>query len=758
MLCEMVKQYFSDVKGLPFFYIVGDIKYDQVLSKFKQNNIIVDRISDFCPKEDKFPNIDDVIDYFRTLDMDYRENKHVLIGLGEFMAIRGSNVAEKLIRRLEKTTLGTARVVLLLRHVTSHVKDILNEDTRTIEQQRLYIDQSENELINTVCTRYTININVAKGIKGLLHELEDGNTGLIYFQSELDYSNSLLPITYIRTAFDAVKHNIPKLRLSKEMGEDAQWERLFLDLQKNKYSLDKLLMDRGYQDNFEEDFFKKSTGLEYKNWLFFVALKQNYENIQNSYLAYVVTQTDHYEDLSRNVLTKIIQIPRKDSRFDKFYFERKRIIRDYPESEIAYFIQENNIDPSECIYHLTDNTKIEKEEIIKWVSQNGYIDDISTIYPALSQYLSEYPFDCGKLSDKLTQYFKQYRYLKLENRITPEFMDLVNQNASELPYTRLESRDSAILRIPDDKDSFLLWIDALGIEYLPYISYLAKKNGLSIKTDITYVSLPSITSINRGFYDKWSDSRKKKESRLDEIKHKAEGGYYYQPGQAPVHLALELKVIEEAMNYATTELALHKCKQFVIASDHGASRLAVIHHQEEKYETDTKGEHSGRCCKEFPDADLPQAVRENGYFVLANYGRFKNSRAANVEVHGGATLEEVIVPVITLSLKKQSNLKIMLLNENSIYCDRNLGTNIVIYILDAEHKENISIVIGDKRYKAQTYNGYHYYSIDIPDIKRAKKGVSANVYDGEDLIGTIKFDIKSKIAKLNDDFDDLFTE
>ena len=471
MLCEMVKQYFSDVKGLPFFYIVGDIKYDQVLSKFKQNNIIVDRISDFCPKEDKFPNIDDVIDYFRTLDMDYRENKHVLIGLGEFMAIRGSNVAEKLIRRLEKTTLGTARVVLLLRHVTSHVKDILNEDTRTIEQQRLYIDQSENELINTVCTRYTININVAKGIKGLLHELEDGNTGLIYFQSELDYSNSLLPITYIRTAFDAVKHNIPKLRLSKEMGEDAQWERLFLDLQKNKYSLDKLLMDRGYQDNFEEDFFKKSTGLEYKNWLFFVALKQNYENIQNSYLAYVVTQTDHYEDLSRNVLTKIIQIPRKDSRFDKFYFERKRIIRDYPESEIAYFIQENNIDPSECIYHLTDNTKIEKEEIIKWVSQNGYIDDISTIYPALSQYLSEYPFDCGKLSDKLTQYFKQYRYLKLENRITPEFMDLVNQNASELPYTRLESRDSAILRIPDDKDSFLLWIDALGIEYLPYISY-----------------------------------------------------------------------------------------------------------------------------------------------------------------------------------------------------------------------------------------------------------------------------------------------
>lgn len=757
MLCEMVKQYFTNVRGLPFFYIVGDKNYEQVLSEFKQNNIIVDRISDFCPKEDKFPNVDDVIDYFRTLDMDYRENKHVLIGLGEFMAIRGTNAAEKVIRRLEKTTLGTARVVLLLRHITSQVKDVLNEDARTIEQQRLYIDQSENDAINIVCTRYAINTNVAQGIKGLLHVLEDGHTGLIHFQSELDFGNSLLPITYIRSAFDAVKHNTPKLRLSKEMGEESQWESLLLDLQKNKCSLDKLLIDRGYQDNFEEDFFKKSTGLEYKNWLFFVALKQNFENIQSNYLAYVVAQTERYEDLSRNVLTKIIQLPRKDSRFDKFYVERKKIIRDYPESEVAYFIQENNIDPSECIYHLTDNTKIEREEIIKWISQNGYIDDLSAIYPALAQYLSEYIFDCGKLSDKLTQYFKQYRYLKLENRITPEFMDLVDQNASELPYTRLESRDSAILRIPDDKDSFLLWIDALGVEYLPYILNLAKENGLSIKTDITYVSLPSITSINRGFYDKWNASRKRKESRLDEIKHKAEGGYYYQPGQAPVHLASELKIIEEAMEFVTTELALHKYKRVVIASDHGASRLAVIHHQEEKYETDTKGEHSGRCCKDFSDASLPHAIRENGYLILTNYGRFKNSRAANVEVHGGATLEEVVVPVITLALKKQSSLKIKLLYEDLIYCDRFLGTEISIYISDIENKKSVGIVIEGKRYQAQTDDGDHY-KVVIPDIKRARKGISANVYDGDDLIGTIKFDVKGKIAKVNDDFDDLFTE
>ncbi len=200
---------------------------------------------------------------------------------------------------------------------------------------------------------------------------------------------------------------------------------------------------------------------------------------------------------------------------------------------------------------------------------------------------------------------------------------------------------------------------------------------------------------------------------------------------------------------------MHTCKTFVIASDHGASRLAVIHHQEEKYDTDTKGEHSGRCCKEFADADLPQAICENGYLVLANYGRFKNSRAANVEVHGGASLEEVIVPIITLSLKKQCNLIIKLLNADAVYCDRRLGTTIQLYISDVDNTQSVSVVIDEKRYAAKGSDKAHY-EVNLYDMRRAKKNVSAAIYDGDDLIGTVHFDIKGKMATVSNDFDDLF--
>ena len=318
----------------------------------------------------------------------------------------------------------------------------------------------------------------------------------------------------------------------------------------------------------------------------------------------------------------------------------------------------------------------------------------------------------------------------MENHISPEFQERVNANALTLPYTHLETRDSAILRVENKKSAFLYWIDALGVEYLSYISELVRKKGLSMHVDIAYAELPTITSINRGFFDKWPGPLKEKVSDLDDIKHHDKGGFIYdEKHEAPVHLAAELAVIERAIDRAATELAMHRCTSFVITSDHGASRLAVIRKQEEKYETDTKGEHSGRCCKVFPDADLPFAVQENGYYVLADYGRFKKSRAANVEVHGGASLEEAIVPVITLTLRKQSAMVVQLADPENIRADRKKGTTFVLYISEVENANNVSVIIAGDRYAAQPQDATHFV-ISMPSQKRSKKNVLAEVYDG----------------------------
>lgn len=755
MLSNDVENYIATAKGLPFFYAVGDSDYNGILNELRQRGVVVDRVSDFCPKDDKYPDIDDIVDHFRTLDIDCHTNKHVLIGLGEYLALRGSAYAEKQLRRLKNTTLGTARVILLLRGMGQQVNSLMAEDDRLRAQGRVNVsaDTMSNLLVTTV--KYSISSNIAQGVKGLLRMFEDGAIGNCNIKTNLEFSQSLIPVSSINTAYAAIKRTIREFNIAEDFGEESQWDRLFQEVQKRKNSLDKVFETYGYSDDYEEDLYSNCAGYEYKNWLFFIYLKQNIENIKNEYLRYVVSVTKCYEKLRENILTEIIHVSRQDPRFDTFCSERKKLVRNFPETEMAVFIQENDIDPKESIYRYTDCTRMECEKIIDWVAKNGYVKEIDHIYPALGQYLKPYIFDCGKHSEEFTEYFKQYKLQKVKNRVTSSFLELVTKNATELPYTHLETRDSAILRVEDKKSTYLYWIDALGVEYMAYITELVRKKGLSMHTDITYAELPTITSINKGFFEKWPGQMKYKEEELDDIKHKAKGGFVYTDGSSPIHIYSELKVIERAVDFAATELALHHCKSVVIASDHGASRLAVIHKQEEKYETDTKGEHSGRCCKEFPDADLQYAINENGYLVLADYGRFKKSRAANVEVHGGASLEEVLVPVITLTLKKQSDLVIKVLDADKIQSDRHMGTAIKLYISDVEHIYNVHLVIGDKTYRAECQDATHY-SVLLDDYRRAKKNVSAEVYDGEDLIGSINFEIKGRTATVKNDFDDLF--
>lgn len=755
MLCSEVEGYITTAKGLPFFFAVGDSDYNEILNEFRQRGVEVDRVSDFCPKDDKYPDIDDIIDHFRTLDVDCHSNKHVLIGLGEYLALRGAAYADKQLRRLKNTTLGTARVILLLRGVTPQLCSMVTEDERLLAQKRVFICDNTVSDISVTSVKYSISSKTALGVKGLLRNFEDGVIGNCNVQTILEFQQSLIPVSSINSAYSALRKILGNLDLPEALGTENQWDRLLQDISKRKNSLQAVFDYYGYSDDYEEDLYQNCAGFEYKNWLFFICLKLNLENIKNEYLRYVVSVTDCYDKLKDHVLTEIVRISRTDLRFPILYAERKKLIRYFPEAEMAAFILENEINPTESIYRYTDCTQMECAKIIEWVAANGYIKEIESIYPALGLYLKPYIFDCGKHSDEFTEYFKQYRMQKVTNQVTPSFLERVAGNAKSLPYTHLETRDSAILRISDKNSAYLYWIDALGVEYMPYITELVRKKGLSMHTDITYAELPTITSINRNFYEKWSGPLKYKEEELDNIKHKEEGGFVYTDGSAPTYLYSELKVIERAIDFAATELALHHCKSFVIASDHGASRLAVLHKQEEKYETDTKGEHSGRCCKVFPNTDLPYAIQENGYLVLADYGRFKKSRAANVEVHGGASLEEVLVPVITLKLKKQSDQIIQLLNPDSIQSDRHAGTTINMYISDVEHSGNVSVVISDKHYPAICKDATHF-SVVLDDFKRAKKDIIASVYDGEDLIGNVSFEIKGRTATVKNDFDDLF--
>ena len=253
--------------------------------------------------------------------------------------------------------------------------------------------------------------------------------------------------------------------------------------------------------------------------------------------------------------------------------------------------------------------------------------------------------------------------------------------------------------------------------------------------------------MNRGFYDEWQGD-KYPDKRLDELKHGEKSRYNAAQEQYPIHLAREIALIEEVMRYAACMLAEGRYRRFVLVSDHGASRLAVLGAKEEKYPTDTGGEHSGRCCRMFDDYahDLPFATEENGYLVLADYGRFAGSRRASVEVHGGATLEEVVVPLITLERMDGRTAEVSLIDAK-VTADRKTGVRLALFA-DAP-LETLRVVWQGASYEGERQDAQHF-AVEIPTLTHAGRYELA-VYTGDTLLGTVTADVETRGMKMNDD-------
>lgn len=100
-------------------------------------------------------------------------------------------------------------------------------------------------------------------------------------------------------------------------------------------------------------------------------------------------------------------------------------------------------------------------------------------------------------------------------------------------------------------------------------------------------------------------------------------------------------------------------------------------------------------------------IEDNGFIILSDYGTFHGSRPANVEVHGGASLEEIVVPVISLTLKKKTSIQITVIHPEDIVADRHDGVTLNLHISDVESPDNVSLVIEDKSYHGISEDGSH---------------------------------------------------
>lgn len=497
-----------------------------------------------------------------------------------------------------------------------------------------------------------------------------------------------------------------------------------------------------------------SGSYELSSWRAYLKYKMNLSEA-NDYLRAVVATSVNYSAYKKNLFDLILSYSPKSKEYSVLYPQRKELLKAAQDMEINSYLAKSKQRESQRIYYLTDNTEEEQYEIIKEIVSLGTVPkEIATIFPELDDYLCKYAFGC-KNGELFTEYFQEYKANKLLNRVSDTFLETVQKYALDgnRKYNVLPTRGSLVEQYNDGKNG-MIWIDALGVEFLGYIQRICVKIGLKLDVQIGRAVLPTLTSKNRSFYDEWKGP-KQQTKRLDDIKHKGEDRFNYESGgdgKLPLHIVAELKVIKDALYRAKSLLLQEEVRKVIIASDHGASRLAVINeHQSKHTMLDTTGQHSGRCCPLSETDERPDsATSENGFWVLANYDRFGGGRKASVEVHGGATLEEVIVPVMELTLLDPS-----ITMENltpTVWSSYN--ENPVLELFCAANVDKMRLRVGNVTYEAEKVSDVKYRF--VLNKHKISGPYTAEVLDSDSIIGKVGFDIQKrsgeKNSKVEDDF------
>jgi len=455
--------------------------------------------------------------------------------------------------------------------------------------------------------KYSPNINFtadAKNFSELLKLLERGKNNLTV-QTDLPLVN----VQEINNFYDAIKYREPNFIAPPDALNVEQWQEYFSD------------------DNCE--------GYPPEHWRSFAAGFKN--KISNPYLRFVFARSTDYDSYRKNLFFALLDVDEKF--FEEFYLQRKAAVKNISSSYLVEYFERLEKFP-DAVKFLTDNTAEERRAMIEAVQGKEKIPDaLKKNYPAMNDYLAD--FDFG--DETITNYFRRYKKIKLCNVDDENFKNHVRELALTRPYNRFETRQKIL--DDADKNAKLYWLDALGVEFLAYIKARATQAELSATIKIARAELPTLTSQNKNFYDDWCGDKFDKNSALDELKHSPE------KISAPIYIDDELKIIDNVIAEIKNSLTNHHAEKIILTSDHGASRLAVMFGRENKFKMNSAGEHSGRCC---PVNDIDEkptcASEENGWWVLANYDRFAGGRLSSVEVHGGATLEEVLVPVIEFTL------------------------------------------------------------------------------------------------------------
>lgn len=746
--CKKIAKYLDSAASTPIIVDVADIPGLKMLQDTFEIGANDFYLSAWSCGGDRLPQIDKLLNEMQT-----RKKRTFLLHLSSFLKIEGEDFLKSKLRSILDMNIEGKLVVITFR-CAEYLKfsdPRIEASNKIIKIDPLIDCEYKLPSLFFVSKEFEKKIDaVVEGLNSFASYIETVETDTVYIvtnRKKSEFPNSLYPINQNSSAFDILSKTTPELlSLGNDTGTEEQWNWLIGELEKYDNWADYVFKKFGNSSSLAHNIGYLEGKTLNEQWSYFLAMKC-FGVQDNEYLAKVVNKARTLEEFWDCLCSLILGIDCSKNNYLSLYKERKEILTklNVPIAIRSTYCKQVLSKNEKAIFYLTDTSIQEKELIISLINDFKYekeslVTILSLVYPALSSYLQSYDYGYKEL----TEYFNEYKYCKVTNSITEKMRGLVDQYATNRIYYSLLDRRSSVVSKKNKDNSKLYFVDALGVEFLNYIRELSYGKNLSFDVDLAYCELPSITCMNKEFISEFV--KHADVGDLDSLKHEGKGNYNYEQTKLPIHLIEEMNILNRVME--NVEKDLHDgIERIYLISDHGASRLAVINESENKWEVKEKGQHSGRCCPKSDFADKPDfAAEDNGFWSIANYDRFKGGRKANVEVHGGATLEEVIVPIIEIHKAGDKPKCEICEGYRTITVSFKIKAKIQIFI--AKQTDQAKVSCNGIKYDAIPSDTKYIYNVEMPEVKRGKHTI--DIYIGSTRIAEgLEFEAKSAGATEN---------
>lgn len=675
-----------------------------------------------------------------------------LTGITSYYRILGEKKLQDFINRMVGMSVSGLHLVVICYQCEKY----LTKTEKRYQQFIYMVDGQKTELPQLTFAPNDIPApkgeTVIEGIQNLAATVEQKSLSRVFVHTEKhksSYPYSLYMIREIRNSYEALcSIDASTRQLKEEYGTEEDWDNVFPKIRQ-----------AGSWMRYIQELFGTTTNLELaigswaafdsrKKWIYFLALKLY--GIKNSWcLNEAINNTESSTAFVRGVFRSLLSLTHDSNEFWNHYEERKKIIQllGNPDVEVADYCAMVKSKGENALYYLTDASKREQNMIFESlamysekIGRDKVLEILGHIYPDLYSYLQPYRFKIPLLDD----YFQEYKYQKVVNKVFPEFLRMVEEQAEKREFNLLLPARSAMIDAIEKKETVVYFMDAMGVEYLSYIMNQCRFRRLMAYVTLCHCELPSITSLNKEFVDVFEEGGadfvpdKNGIKSLDDLKHHGVEEFDFTNNVLPTYISREFEIISQTIEKIATKLESGEYKRAVMISDHGASRLSVLSQKENKWGSESNAEHSGRCCPISEIDEKPScAIEENEYWVLANYDRFKGGRKANIEVHGGATLEEVVVPIMEI-IYSPKEIEIQLMDKNIKFSRRK--KNAVMRIFSKTKLDNLSVrIMGlSKEYEGRSSDGQNF-SIALPDLRKSGKYTADVYYNGNKLKSGLEF-------------------